>query len=698
MPATQAEVNTAKDELTKQMGDETYQGGLVPESIVKLGNDYRAKIAHTFVLHGNISDYQDDSGYRSYIQDLLARTLDVNYQSTLAKNNKEKKNITDKGTRVLAFYSLNNGLEFAHENSRKQWEEMMAIMNPELASNKDDTATPWTLIIHPPDFASTLNTLNLWFRGSKKLNEQNQIARATGQPEEALKPEIGFRIVFKDCDALFPAGSMAQLNFMDRNPIVMMRNWAQDEAIGNRNMIILLTKHLTDIHESIRCGSSRVSSILVKQPKLDERETWIRNFGKVIREQAKKGKSWRIAGRAVEDVNYADGFDEHLFAIQSAGMSRYQLEDVIMQSWLNNVKLDFSLVRERKQRAIEEEYEGIVEFFEPEHGFETVGGHDCLKLYFNREIIVPLQAGDKRGCSRGVLLVGPPGTAKTHLAQALAKEAKMNFMVGNLGRLFGGIVGETESRTRKFLEAVDSAAPVILFLDEIDSVLSSGRSSPGDSGTSGRVFNSIMTFLSDSSRAGKVVVVAATNRPDLLDSALIRQQRFDAILPALPPAKGDLKGRALILKALETKLDLKWSKELATTANNKSKDSGIGKLLCDSRIWTGAEMETVVKKAWKKTVFAIQDKMPHKTEDEKKALQKAIDEAEITLENWNLAMSYVIPNTREVDAMIDLALLYANDLEYCPPEWRDRAGKKDEIQSSMQNVYHSGILESDREL
>ena len=140
MPATQAEVNTAKDELTKQMGDETYQGGLVPESIVKLGNDYRAKIAHTFVLHGNISDYQDDSGYRSYIQDLLARTLDMNYQSTLAKNNKEKKNITDKGTRVLAFYSLNNGLEFAHENSRKQWEEMMAIMNPELASNTDNTA------------------------------------------------------------------------------------------------------------------------------------------------------------------------------------------------------------------------------------------------------------------------------------------------------------------------------------------------------------------------------------------------------------------------------------------------------------------------------------------------------------------------------------------------------------------------------
>lgn len=695
MPASPAEVNVAKEELTKQLPEDTTIN-TVPEAIVKLGNDYRAKIAHTFILHGNISDYQDDSGHRSYIKDMLARTLDSNYQTSLINNKKEKTKITTKGTRVLAFYSINNGLEFAHEESRKQWENTLALMYPNLHENNDPTVTPWELIINPPSFADALQTLNLWFRGSKRLNEQNAIVDAGGEGEK--RPEIGFRVVFQDCDALFPSGQMSQLTVPDRNPIVIMRNWAQDEVIGNRNMIIMLTRHVSEIHESIRCGSSRVSSILVKHPKLEERERWIKNFGIKIRELHKVGKPFKVAGRVIDDIYYADGFDEHLFAIQSAGMSRYQLEDVIMQSLLDGARLDFSMVRERKQRAIEEEYEGLVEFFEPEHGFETVGGHSDLKLYFNREVIIPLQTGNKRGCSRGVLLVGPPGTAKTQLSQALAKEAKMNFMVGNLGRLFGGVVGETESKTRKFLEAVESAAPVILFLDEIDSVLSSGRSSPGDSGTSGRVFNSIMTFLSDSSRAGKVVVVAATNRPDLLDGALIRQGRFDAILPALPPSIGDAKGRMLILQALEKKLSIHYAKELQATAKSSIKDTGIGKLINDPRIWTGAEMEVVVKKAWKKSVFEVQEKMPYNTEEQKTALRKAIDSVEISLDNWNQSLSFVLPNTREVDAMIDLALLYSNDLEYCPKEWRDRASDKESIQSSIKSVYHAGVLDSDRDL
>ena len=507
-----------------------------------------------------------------------------------------------------------------------------------------------------------------------------------------------FRIVFQDCDALFPAGQMAALSTPDRNPIVIMRNWAQDETIGNRNMIIMLARHISDVHESIRCGSSRVSAILVKQPKLEEREAWLTSFRSIIKQQAKNGQPLKVAGRTVDDVYYIKGFDERLFAIQSAGMSRYQLEDVIMRSWLDNVPLDFPLVRERKQRAIEEEYEGIVEFFEPEFGFETVGGHDQLKRYFTRKIITPLQTGDKRSCSRGVLLVGPPGTAKTALAKALAKEAKMNFMIGNLGRLFGGIVGETESRTRKFLEAVDSAAPVILFLDEIDSVLSAGRTSAGDSGTSARVFNSIMTFLSDESRAGKVVVVSATNRPDLLDPALIRSGRFDAILPALPPASGDAKGRALILQALEKKLGIKWAKDLKDTAKTESKDTGLGRLLFDTRIWTGAEMEVVVKDAYDNACFALREKMPSETEDDKAAVRKAIDGVQISLANWNQSMDDVLPNTRAVEAMIDMALYFLNHLGYCPPEWKKRAANKDEIRTSMQNTYQAGILESDRDI
>jgi len=673
------EENNVLPELEEKPVIEEMMVSEVPDCVVRLSNDYRAKIAHTFILHGNINDHQDNSGRRSNIKDLLARTLDCNYKASIAKTPADKKDALKGGVRVLAFFSISGGLEFIHEKSRKCWETIMQNCYSEI---KD--ADEWQAILNPVDFAGALNTLNMWFRASKRLQAQNEEVHRSGVGDE--KPEIGFRIAFLDADALFPAGPMAQLSTPDRNPIVYIRNWAQDEAIGNRNMIIMLARHALDIHESIRGGESRVSCILVKRPRLEEREAWIHNFGVIIKNQASQGQSMKMNGRVVTEVGYAKGFDAHLFGIQSAGMSRSQLEDVIMQSWLEQKLVDFTLVRTRKQRAIEEEYEGIIEFFEPETGFEVVGGHEHLKRYFMRKVIVPLQEGDRRVCSRGVLLSGPPGTGKTALAKALAKEAKMNFMVGNLGRLFGGIVGESESRTRKFLEAVESAAPVILFLDELDSVLSSGRTSTGDSGTAARMFNSLMTFLSDESRAGRVVVVAATNRPDLLDVALIRTGRFDAVLPALPPAPGDAEGRALILQALKNKHGIKWEKTLAATATSESKDNGLGRLLFDDRIWTGAEMEGIVKEAYNNAVFRIREE------------GKKSEEARIGLADWNQALDDILPNTREVEAMIDLALLYVNHLGYCPKEWRERASKKDELRSNQQSYYSNGLLNSDREI
>jgi transitional endoplasmic reticulum ATPase len=269
---------------------------------------------------------------------------------------------------------------------------------------------------------------------------------------------------------------------------------------------------------------------------------------------------------------------------------------------------------------------------------------------------------------------GPPGTGKSFLARAIAKESKMNFLVGHLDRLFGGVVGETESKTRKFLSAVESSAPCIVFLDELDSVLSSGRQSPGDSGTSARVFNSLMTFLSDDSRAGRVVVIAATNRPDLLDAALIRSGRFDAILPTLvpnPEADNCAKGRSAILKALGKKHRVKFEKSLGATI--ASTTEGLGLLFNDSRVWTGAEIEVVLKEAMDNCFFA--------------------DRNIITQQDWDDAMNSVLPNTRDVELQISLALYYVNNLKYCPKEWLERARNKGELQTQIRSTMSEGFMD-----
>jgi SpoVK/Ycf46/Vps4 family AAA+-type ATPase len=177
------------------------------------------------------------------------------------------------------------------------------------------------------------------------------------------------------------------------------------------------------------------------------------------------------------------------------------------------------------------------------------------------------------------------------------------------------------------------------------------------------MFNAVMQWLSDDSRKGKVVVIAASNRPDLLDAALIRAGRFDALIPALPPSKGDDKGRLQILAALCRKLKTQFAKDLEGT--EKDQKNGLGRLLCDEkRVWTGAEIEVVLKEAFDNAAFA------NRSKDVK---GKSVRDYTIQL----------LPDTKMVERMTLLSLLYVNHLGYCPPEWKDKAANKDAIREEL---------------
>ncbi len=645
-----------------------------PVFVQKIVHDYTSKISHVFILYGNINDFSDNSGKRHGVMQTLAQAFDDNIKNHLDQTTREKdrvgiapKNSGRELLRLFATYNLSSGLEFPHAQSKQAWlDALKAFYTPAVWDNQRED---WKEA-KPGSLDSMFGLMNAWFHASKEVAKMNNQARANSL---TTRQEVLFTLTFTDSDTLFPEGQVAQM-MGDRAAIVHMRNWARDEAIGDRNRIFLLTRHLTELHESVRGGSSGVSTISVPKPTMSDRLEWLQNFAKSVEDRVTTRKKPMIIGtNPVTKVNLAEGFDFTQFAVQSAGMSRRQMEDVIMKSWLNQSPVDFYLVKERKQRAIEDEYQGIVDFFEPEFGFEHIGGHDALKQYFTRKIIIPLRTGDKRLCTSGVLMTGPPGTGKTVLARACAHEARLNFLVGHLDKLFGSLVGETEQKTRKFLEAVESAAPCIVFLDELDSVLSSGRSSKGDSGTSARMFNAVMQWLSDDSRKGKVVVIAASNRPDLLDAALIRAGRFDALIPALPPTKGDYKGRLEILAALSRKLKIKLSPELAQTESNEN--TGLGLLLQDKkRVWTGAEMEVVMKEAFDNAAFANRTKKV-----------KGVDTKDYTiiLEDWNKAMSDILPDTRMVERMTLLSLYFTNHLGYVPAEWREKAKNKDALREEL---------------
>ena len=651
---------------------------IIPYWIEECHAAYKAGSSHVFLIHDNITDYPDTSGNRGDMKRLLSTVFDTAWLQN-QPSMKGKKLGVQPG-RVFAYYMVNEGLQFVDNDSRALWVEVLTAHAKEIGLPDKQLMG---LMNPSKDITDVMNTLQFSFEAYKHALRVN-------------KPGW-FTVCFFNGNFLFPTGPIAHMQ-ADRLPVAYVCNWAQDTAIGSRCRIMILAPTLEDIHETIRNGDSGVRSIRIRRPDVKERETWLTNFSTALG-KLPDDKQEIVGGQKRNKIVFAPGVDCKVMVNQAAGLNLRKMEEIVRASWQDNSPIDIPMIASWKRRSIEQTYGGLVDFVEPEHGFEVIGGHTVIKEAFYRSIISPLRRGDKRTCAAGFILTGPPGTGKTQLALALAKVLKMNFLEGNLGKLFGGLVGDTERNTRLFFSAVESAAPCVLFMDELDFVTAGARGGGGDSGVTQRVMQSLMTFLSDQGRLGKVVVISATNRPDLLDAALIRNGRFDALIPALPPAAGDAKGRLAILKALCGRKQVTFLKDLAATV--KSADAGLGRLLNDKRIWTGAEIEAVIKDAISNYVdrqeqdlvnaallkagsndvlkLALSERWDLVTYEQQQAINDkmlALNEKPVlTQSDWDQAMNAVQPNTKEIDVQIDLALYYANNSKYCPADWSDRWAK-----------------------
>jgi cell division protease FtsH len=183
--------------------------------------------------------------------------------------------------------------------------------------------------------------------------------------------------------------------------------------------------------------------------------------------------------------------------------------------------------------------------------FDDVAGIDEVEAEIN-EVVDFLKEPDKyrrvgARAPKGVLLAGPPGTGKTLLARATAGEAGVPFFSASASEFIEMIVGVGASRVRQLFEEARKVAPAIVFIDEIDTI---GRARGGARAVGGhdereQTLNQILTEMDGFSGHEGVVVLAATNRPDVLDPALLRPGRFDRQIIVHPP---DQKGRAEILK------------------------------------------------------------------------------------------------------------------------------------------------------
>jgi transitional endoplasmic reticulum ATPase len=186
----------------------------------------------------------------------------------------------------------------------------------------------------------------------------------------------------------------------------------------------------------------------------------------------------------------------------------------------------------------------------PDVTWEQVGGLQDVKEELREAVEWPLKYPDlfaqlNATPPKGLLLYGPPGTGKTLLAKAVAHESESNFISVKGPELLNKFVGESEKAVREVFRKARQASPCIIFFDEIDSVAPTRGSSVGDSHVTERVISQFLTEMDGLEELRNVVIIAATNRPDIIDSALLRPGRFDRLLFVPPP---DLEARKQIFK------------------------------------------------------------------------------------------------------------------------------------------------------
>jgi SpoVK/Ycf46/Vps4 family AAA+-type ATPase len=187
---------------------------------------------------------------------------------------------------------------------------------------------------------------------------------------------------------------------------------------------------------------------------------------------------------------------------------------------------DIELVLEEKRQTIRQTQ--ILEFYPAKERISDIGGLDNLKDWLLRRGNAFSDKARQYGLPhpRGLLLVGIQGTGKSLTAKAIAHHWHLPLLRLDVGRLFAGLVGESESRTRQMVQIAEALAPCVLWIDEIDKAFA-GMDSRGDSGTTSRVLGTFITWLAE--KTSPVFVVATANNIQALPPEMLRRGRFDDI-------------------------------------------------------------------------------------------------------------------------------------------------------------------------
>jgi SpoVK/Ycf46/Vps4 family AAA+-type ATPase len=432
--------------------------------------------------------------------------------------------------------------------------------------------------------------------------------------------DIAFRstkmaLFIDHAEKIVPAGDVGSMTLEERMALIWMSEWSVNSRISAvGSTIFMLCDNLADISREFLKPAYRIEPILVELPNEEERKSYI-DF-------------------LLKDNSTTSEISIDEFAKLSSGLNRKNIKDIKLKAEAEGVPITFEFIKQKKHDVLKKEYGDVLEFIYPEISFDDIGGMEAAKAYLTKNIIEPIRRGDSRRVPMGILLCGPSGTGKTVLVEALAKSSGYNCVKIDMSRILGQYVGESEKNFKKCLLGAQSQEPVIVFVDEIDTAFRRGDS--GDSGVSRNIFSEFLQFTSNTNNRGRIIFIAATNRPDLLDAALKRAGRFDKKIPILLP---ELEERAEIFKIVIRKYGITTNIQDFITFAKMAEN------------YTGAEIDTVVRKAYEL------------------ACNKKEDHPVITATVLKEALKKCRPSTQDVEFMTELAISECDDIDLLPKKY-----------------------------
>jgi ATPase family protein associated with various cellular activities (AAA)/AAA+ lid domain-containing protein len=334
-------------------------------------------------------------------------------------------------------------------------------------------------------------------------------------------------VIVEYAHSVVPSGASGAA---ERQAVTTLARWASDAGVsGRRPLVFLIAPSTGDVADEIHAGSSGAEVVAIPRPDLAARREYLAD----LRERAR-------------DVAWQMTADE--LAAETGGLALVQIEDMVQRARGDGKPLSRDSILGRKVDLLRQEYGDVLEILQPRHGLSAVGGLDHAVTEL-REVADIMRRGLYSAAPLGIILMGPPGTGKTYLAECFAKECGM--LCVRFRPLRGMYVGQSERNQEKAFGAIRALAPVVVIVDESDQAEGGSRDQgSGDSGVTERMRASGFNFWADNALRGKVLRIDSTNRVDLIDSAMRRSGRTDIKIPILMP---DEVARRQILEVLVRK-------------------------------------------------------------------------------------------------------------------------------------------------